>query len=261
MKFIRRKDLDTQTRLNIITAGLSGIGTYGSMTKLAESYNISRTFLYQLIGMALLCLTELLNVESRKVSSHQMDIESFIVLLRLEGKCSISSISEILSMLNYPSTSTGMISQLLSQYGKKLPETLYSSKEHQVIYLSDEIFALGCPILITIEPKSTAILKIELASNRSSETWQNHYEQIQFNQFIAKALNRSRGKGIIGGYKTVYPQLPWYEVNFHSFAELFKLFNKFEKQAYAAIDYEHDRLCKFNNARSESNGRKAAKAI
>jgi len=74
MKFIRRKDLDTQTRLNIITAGLSGIGTYGSMTKLAFQYNISRTFLYQLIGMALLCLTEILSVESRNIPSHQMDM-------------------------------------------------------------------------------------------------------------------------------------------------------------------------------------------
>ena len=53
LKFIRRQDLDTQTRLNIITAGLSGLGTYGSMTKLAIQYNISRTFLYQLIGTSL----------------------------------------------------------------------------------------------------------------------------------------------------------------------------------------------------------------
>jgi len=51
-----------------------------------------------------------------------------------------------------------------------------------------------CPILITIEPKSTAILKIELAANRSSESWQNHYEQLQLNKFIAKALMSDRGK-------------------------------------------------------------------
>jgi len=253
MKFIRRKDLDTQTRLNIITEGLSSKGTYGSMTRLALQNNISRTFLYQLMGAALICLTKMLNLESRNTPSHFIPIESFIVLLRLEGKCSISSISEILTALNYPSNSTGMISQLLSKYGKILPETLSSSGEHQVVYLCDEIFALGCPILITIEPKSTAILKIELAPNRSAKSWQNHYEQLKLNQFIAKALVSDRGKGITGGYESVYPQLPWYSDHFHEFRGLFKLFHKFEKQAYAAIDYEHDRLCKFDNACSESN--------
>lgn len=157
MKFVRRTDLDTQTRLDLIKAGFACAGIYGSMTQLALQYNISRTFLYQLMAAGLLYLTEMLSVESRNIPSHQMDVESFIVLLRLEGKCSIASISEILTALNYPSNSTGMISQRLRSYGKKLPSTLSSSEEHLVILLSDEIFALGYPILITIDPKSTAM--------------------------------------------------------------------------------------------------------
>jgi len=35
MKFARRKDLDTQTRAEIIEAFIQGKGTYGAMTKLA----------------------------------------------------------------------------------------------------------------------------------------------------------------------------------------------------------------------------------
>jgi hypothetical protein len=190
MKFIRRKDLDTQTRLNIITEGLSCMGIYGGMTNLAIRYNISRTFLYQLMGAALIYLSEMFTVESHQVPSNKMDIEAFILLLRLEGKCSISSISEILTALDYPSTSTGMISQHISQYGKQLPSTLSSPEEHQVIYLSDEIFALGCPILITIEPKSTAILKIELAPNRSSESWKNHSSGTSTQSICSESISK-----------------------------------------------------------------------
>lgn len=146
-----------------------------------------------------------------------------------------------------------MISQLLSKYGKQLPSTLSSPEEHQVIYLSDEIFALGCPILITIEPKSTAILKIELAANRSYDSWKTHYEELRLNQFVAKALVSDRGKGVTGGYEAVHPQLPWYSDHFHEFRGLFKLLNKFERRAYSAIDYEHDRWYRFYNARSETN--------
>jgi hypothetical protein len=229
------------------------MGIYGGMTNLAIRYNISRTFLYQLMGAALIYLSEMLTVEYRQVPNKTMEIEAFILLLRLEGKCSIYSISEILTTWNYSCHSTGMISQLLSKYGKQLPSTLSSPEQHQVIYLSDEIFALGCPILITIEPKSTAILKIELAPNRSSDCWKNHYEELQVNQFIAKALVSDRGKGVTGGYKVVHPQLPWYSDHFHEFRGLFKLLNKFERRAYSSIDYEHDRLCRFDNARSEYN--------
>jgi hypothetical protein len=75
-------------------------------------------------------------------------------------------------------------------------------------------------------------------------------------QFVAKALASDRGKGITGGFKTIYPQLPWYSDHFHEFRGLFKLLKKFEKQAYAAIADEHDCWRKLNNARSESNIKK-----
>ena len=73
---------------------------------------------------------------------------------------------------------------------------------------------------------------------------------------IAKALASDRGNGITSGFKAVYPQLPWYSDHFHEFMELFKIFTKLGKQAYAAIEYEHDRWRKLNNARSEANLKK-----
>lgn len=98
-------------------------------------------------------------------------------------------------------------------------------------------------------------MKIELAPNRTKDTWQNHYEKLQLSKFIAKALASDRGKGM-WGFEAVYPQLPWYSDHFHEFRGIFKLLITFEKQAYVAIDYEHDRLCKLENARSESNIKK-----
>jgi len=111
----------------------------------------------------------MLSVESQEIKSHQMDVETLIVLLRFSGKSSISNISEILKALNYQNNSEGMISQRLKKYGTILPSTLSSSKECPIIFLSDENFALGCPILITIDPNRPAILKIELAPNRTKE--------------------------------------------------------------------------------------------
>jgi len=110
------------------------------MIELNHQYNISRSFLYQLMAMTMFCLTEMLSVQSQEMNPHQMNVNQLIVLLRLEGKCSVSSISEILKVLNYPCNSESMISQRLKKYGAFLSPTLSSSQEHLVIFLSDEIF-------------------------------------------------------------------------------------------------------------------------
>src|SRR5712664_4071147 len=52
MKFIRRSDLEPQTRIDIVRLAWQGQGIYGKMTQLAQEYHISRTFLYQMTWAA-----------------------------------------------------------------------------------------------------------------------------------------------------------------------------------------------------------------
>ena len=63
MKFIRRADLDPQTRIHIVMLAWLHQGVYGKMTEIAQSYQISRTFLYQLLFMANLQLETLFSDE------------------------------------------------------------------------------------------------------------------------------------------------------------------------------------------------------
>jgi DNA-binding phage protein len=49
MKFTRRPDLDPQTRIEMVKLAWLYQGVYGKMTEIAQSYQISRTFLYQLL--------------------------------------------------------------------------------------------------------------------------------------------------------------------------------------------------------------------
>ncbi|WP_146066690.1 hypothetical protein, partial [Candidatus Venteria ishoeyi] len=109
IKFIRRKELDADTRLRIVILALSCQGDYGARTALAREYNLSRSFLYQLIGTALLCLQELFSHENVAALPNQLDLDANIALLRLEGQVSISGISEILQMQGYEHNSTGMV--------------------------------------------------------------------------------------------------------------------------------------------------------
>jgi hypothetical protein len=54
-----------------------------------------------------------------------------------------------------------------------LPSTLTTSKDEVklIVFLSDEIFAKNIPILVTVDPISSAILRIELADSRKVEDW------------------------------------------------------------------------------------------
>ena len=254
MKFVRRKELDADTRLKIVLLALACQGVYGARTMLAREYNLSRSFLYQLISAALLCLHEFFHQENVDISAiTQLELDANIALLRLEGKVSISAISEILRIPGYDHYSTGMVSERLKSFAQNLSSTLSTTQPCQVFYLSDEIFASDLPILITIDPISTAILHIELALNRSAKTWQEHFEALHEQRFIPEGLGSDRGNGIVPGYQASYQNAVWCSDHFHEFRGLTQLCSRLEKQAYAAIAAEDERLWVFNHARSEKN--------
>jgi len=52
MKFMRRPDVDPQTRIQMVMTAWLHQGVYGKMTQSAQYYQISRTFLSQLLFVA-----------------------------------------------------------------------------------------------------------------------------------------------------------------------------------------------------------------
>jgi len=161
MKFVRRPDLTLEKRIHIVMLALCYQGTYGAMSQLANQHHISRTFLYQLMNQAILslslCFSEARPLEN-DASHRDRDWHELILLLRLEGKCSISSITEILNHRGISPACHGTLSERFKADGSQLPCTLKTDRTQYVMYLGDEIFAGHRPILITIEPISTAIL-------------------------------------------------------------------------------------------------------
>ena len=79
MKFIRRPDLDPQTRIHIVMLAWLYQGVYGKMTEIANSYRISRTFLYQLLFVANLQLETLFSDEKRVVQKDPQHFEHLLL--------------------------------------------------------------------------------------------------------------------------------------------------------------------------------------
>jgi hypothetical protein len=253
MKFIRRRDLTPHTRIEMVRLAWLHQGIYGKMTHIAQEYHISRTFLYQLMWAANLQLETLFSEQKPHVQDPKILFEPFILLLRLEGKCSIPSLSSILKYFQYQPNSVGYLSECFQHYGAALPSTLSMAEHTVVFYLSDEIFARHQPILVTIEAQSTAILKIQLASDRSAETWEAHFDDLGNHRFDSIGMASDRGLGLVAGYHAACQDARWVCDRFHEFQDLFDRRRQLERKAYAAIAKEEEAAHTFHNAKSEAN--------
>ncbi|MCP5016325.1 MAG: hypothetical protein GY938_13790, partial [Ketobacter sp.] len=253
MKFTRRPDLDPQTRIHIVMLAWLHQGVYGKMTEIANTYLISRTFLYQLVLAAHLQLEILFSDETHLFQKDHQHFEPLLLLLRLEGNCSLLSISSILKALQYRPNSVGYLSEFFQSAGQTLASTLLMPSKKLVFYLSDEIFAIHIPILLTIDAQSTAILKIELASDRSAETWRAHFEALENHYFLSLGMASDRGQGLVAGYQGACDTGLWVTDYFHEFRDLFALLHRLERKAYAAIAKEDEAARKFAGAKSEAN--------
>jgi hypothetical protein len=238
MKFMRRPDIDHVARVTIAVQAFLGLGVYGEITRIAQSYQVSRLFVYKLVWQ-LLTVYALQVCEPSSTQAMRKAVDRHILLLRLEGQCSLENISQIIKQLGLPHASVGYISQRLTAYARALPTEVVSGAPI-VFLLCDEIFTLGRPILLTVEPRSLAILKIELGDNREAETWKKHWEALAEAGLIAhQTVVADQGAGLVKGCALMglrhHPDL------FHLLRPLAMCGERFYRQALAAIAWEYER--------------------
>ena len=257
-KFTRREDLTSQDRLSIANAVLSAqlFGEWGTITALANQYNVSRTFVYTLASTlkeaALMIFGEAAG-SLDSISTRDLSIQT-ILSLRLEGRSGIGPISTILSRLGLNLSSTGSISQILSRIGALLPKTV-STKDgisRYVVFASDEIFSKMVPILVTVDPISSSILHIELTDSRKAEDWKNHFECLYNNGWAAIYLVSDEGTGLRAGHAEALSEVVRQSDTYHAIAHMFgQTINHLEDAAYKAIKEEHECERKLDSAKSD----------
>lgn len=85
--------------------------------------------------------------------------EAHILAHRFEGQSSIEGVSTLMKRFNIPYSSAGYISQYLTHAGKMLSNTLEKDSEgiQFIAFADDEVFSKSSPILMTVDPISSAI--------------------------------------------------------------------------------------------------------
>ena len=205
-KFIRRADLTINIRLSIAVSAYFAQENkiYGAITQLTKDYDVSRTFIYQLLDLFRQSLLPTFSpIPKIEKASQKKEAIKEMLMQRMVGKSSIEAISTLMKYHNLSFSAVGSISQILSKIGELLPNTLDLKNGTKILltFASDEIFSKSKPILITVDPKSSAILRIELAKNRKGKTWSAHFEVIEKNGFIALNIVSDEGTGLKNGIK------------------------------------------------------------
>ncbi len=256
-KYILRTDLTPELRMSIAYKAIEAEENreWGAITALAKTYKICTTFIYTLRN-GLKTLIPLIFSPNKEInSSNKKEIIEKILSYRLEGTMSISAISTIMKRegLNYSGQST--ISQSLSAIGALTPpiESIPEDKEFKITVTLDEIFIGSQPILITLEPISSAIINIELANNRKGETWEKHlnYPLANRNIEIVNVVS-DNGSGILLGVKNSLPDVHRQPDTFHALSHHLGIWvSRLESKAYSAIKYEYEREAVYLNSKTE----------
>lgn len=228
--------------------------TWGAITDLARQYAVSRSFIYGLLATFEQGMDSLFFPTAAPAALSRMRSEDAILACRFEGKCSIDAISTLMKRSGLPYSSTGYVSRFLSQMGDCLPDTLDNVGEgvRLVVFASDEVFAKSTPLLITVEPVSSAILRIELADQRTAAIWSAHWQALEAKGFEARLLTSDAGSGLCAAHQAVLSDTPWQLDTFHGIAHrLGDYARRLEKSAYAAIAAVEKREATLATAQSE----------
>jgi hypothetical protein len=256
--FTRRSDLTETIRLTIANSALDAIlnSGWGTITELANRYNISRTFVYSLAntlkGLGQCLFTAKAEDRLALTLDRKRAIE-MMLSIRLESCSSISSVSTLMKRLELDLSSIGSISQTLKRIGRLLPMTVNSQKTIQyLIFASDELFSKTLPILVTVDPCSSAILRIELSETRQAEDWKNHFECLMDNGVEAIYLVSDDGTGLCAGHRAALSHTVRQSDTYHAVAHtLGSWVERLEASAYKAIKEEYEREQKVQSAKSQ----------
>ena len=264
LKFIRRADVSSELRLHIACTVIC-YNDYGTVTNLAKKYKVSRPFIYYLKNQLLISGWAVFGMLAIKATEAEQDslednliIAKEILSLRLEGKCALLGISSLLKRRGMKKSSLGYISELLSGIGNQLSATIEQREgiTYEVVFASDEVFSSGVPVLITVDPVSSAILHIQLGKDRTGVSWAAHFQGLLNQGIVPLYLVSDDGVGLKAGRQAALSKLVHQTDTFHAVAHrLGDLCRLLEEQAYKAIEEEYK--CEGLYARAVKDSNKA----
>lgn len=240
----RRKDLDLSTRIAIGVEMLSPAEArgWGRASELAQEYDISRSFLYQIKDRVQAALEAALQPKpvGRPAEEQLLRVDrdrvrkAIAVMPVLTG--SVRNIQIGLELLFDVQRSVGYICQTLQAAGQA------ADRQHDALRVplpvlgeADEIFAGRKPCLTVVDGRSFLVLNLAAAESRDATNWGLTFLHLADQGVVFQELAADGARGIRAGLRDAELAVPLRPDLFHLLREGKKLQNRLEKAAYKAI--------------------------
>jgi hypothetical protein len=241
----RLSELDLSTRIKIALEMLKPIPErrWGRATELAEIYDVSRTFLYNLRKRAHDVLIEglLPRIPGPQPRPEFLTIDrAFIqraitVMPMLKG--TVRDIQQGLRLLFGVQCSVGHISQTLTAVGKQATAyNLSIAVPLPILREADEIFQGRKPCLTLVDACSFLVVNLTPAESRDGTTWGVTYLDLVKRGIQFHDLACDGGTGLRAGVKEAGLIIPLRPDLFHILQDAHRLTRRLEGAAYKAIE-------------------------
>jgi hypothetical protein len=245
MTYYRLQDLDLSTRVTLVIKMLQPIPEreWGWVTEMTRTYNVSRTFLYDLRDQAREILIEGLRPRKPGPKSQQgtlvIDREliqrTISVMPLLKG--TIRDIQCGLHLLFGVERSVGHISQTLTAVGERAEaHNRAVSVPLPILGEADEIFQGRKPCLTLVDGRSFLVLNLTPAESRDGTTWGVTYLDLIERGIQFHDLACDGGTGLRAGVKEAELSIPLRPDLFHILQDAYRLTRRLEGAAYKAIE-------------------------
>jgi len=244
MAHYRLQELDLSTRVSVALEMLQPIPEreWGRVTELAQTYGVSRTFLYNLRERAHETLIDgLLPRKPGPKSQEPLVINrTFIrraisVMPLLKG--TIRDIRSGLRLLFDVERSVGYISQTLTAVGERAEAYNRAiTVPLPILGEADEIFQGRKPCLTLVDGRSFLVVNLTPAESRDGTTWGVTYLDLVEHGFQFHDLACDGGTGLRAGVKEAELAIPLRPDLFHLMQDAHCTTRRLESAAYKAIE-------------------------
>lgn len=265
MKVLSRTALPVSEKVYLAAQAMTMSDSFGEASALAERYSLSRPTLYELgreARAALGAQFEHLGSEPGVlyIRLDRAQLERAAVALRAGGPNSVPQIHELLPKL-YPglSLSYGRLHGILSEAERRAEAfNARVSLSGIVAAALDEMFSQGKPILTGIDLDSGFVAILKAADSRSGDDWGGELELAGRQGFDPAQIVSDAAQGIKAGVERELPGAELRDDSFHAGYELSQLKGRLERQAYAAIEAEHELALELRKAAAQGKDQRAA---
>jgi len=235
--------LSLSTRIELASYMLNPYRAWGLVSELSREYDVSRKFLYELREQVTDILVEGLRPKEpgRKANSSLIEIDDHFVR-RAIAVCmsvvpgTVRSVQLLLDLLLGIQRSTGYISQTAQEIGAAA-STYHQGLRLPILALAeaDEIFQGHKPCLTVVDGRSFLVLSLSVQAHRDATTWGCVLLDIQKQGVHLVDVASDGARGIQAGVQEVSLLIPLRPDLFHLIREAYRVTQRLEKCAYAAI--------------------------